>query len=193
MRRDELEHLIRASGSILDEDGIIVIGSQSILGEHPENLPRAAIESIEADLLPFDDFDGRKADLIDGTIGEATLFHDTFGVYGHGVGLNTAQLPGGWRERLVPLANKNTNGVVGYCLETHDLLVAKYLAGRPKDLEFCAAVVAAGFVEEKILKARLADTVCTLEQRDLVVARIGRDFGIGAPGAPGRPKPRPRL
>lgn len=35
MKRSELEHLIRAAGSIADDAEIVVIGSQSILGQFP--------------------------------------------------------------------------------------------------------------------------------------------------------------
>jgi len=36
MQRSALEHVIRASGAIADDDQIVVIGSQSILGEYPD-------------------------------------------------------------------------------------------------------------------------------------------------------------
>ncbi len=36
MTRSELEHLIRASGAIADDDELIIIGSQSILAQFPE-------------------------------------------------------------------------------------------------------------------------------------------------------------
>lgn len=36
MQRSELEHIIRASGEIADDDEIIIIGSQAILGEFPD-------------------------------------------------------------------------------------------------------------------------------------------------------------
>ena len=39
------------------------------------------------------DADGSKADLIDGSIGEASLFQETFGFYAHGVSVTTALLP----------------------------------------------------------------------------------------------------
>ena len=35
MKRRDLEHIIRAAADIADDDEIIVIGSQSILGAHP--------------------------------------------------------------------------------------------------------------------------------------------------------------
>ena len=34
MKRSELEHIIRATGSILGEDTVIIVGSQAIL--HPD-------------------------------------------------------------------------------------------------------------------------------------------------------------
>src|SRR2546423_11142619 len=43
--------------------------------------------------------------------------HQTFGYYAHGVGAETAILPAGWRERLVPVQNANTGGGSGLCLE----------------------------------------------------------------------------
>ena len=39
MRRDELEHLVRAAGMILNGDEIIIVGSQAILGLYAIGLP----------------------------------------------------------------------------------------------------------------------------------------------------------
>jgi hypothetical protein len=51
MRRVELEHAIRATTEIVDEDAIIVIGSQAILGTFTEDeLPAQATQSIEVDM-----------------------------------------------------------------------------------------------------------------------------------------------
>jgi transposase InsO family protein len=36
----------------------------------------------------------------------------------------------------VPLANDNTGGATGWCLEVHDLAVSKLVAGQDKDLNF---------------------------------------------------------
>ncbi|BDG61012.1 DUF6036 family nucleotidyltransferase [Caldinitratiruptor microaerophilus] len=176
MRRDELEHIIRAAGAILGDREVIVLGSQAILGRFPSGLPPEATESMEAYLLPVNDPDGKKADLIDGTLGEGSMFHDTFGIYAHGVDETTARLPDGWRDRLIPVENANTMGITGYCLEPHDLLVSKYLAGRPKDLEFCSAVVRAGLVSERTLLDRLRRTACTQEEMARVAVTIRRHF-----------------
>ena len=67
MKRHQLEHILRASGAITDETEIVILGSQSILGQYPEP-PEALCRSMEADAFPLNAPD--KADLIDGTIGE---------------------------------------------------------------------------------------------------------------------------
>lgn len=179
MRRDQLEHIIRAVGAIVGENELIVIGSQSILGKHPAGLPPEATLSVEADILPVSDPEGTKADLIEGTIGEGSLFHETFGIYAQGVGETTARLPEGWRERLIPIRNDNTLGITAHCLEPHDLLISKYLAGRPKDLDFCAAIIRVGLVHEEVLLHRLEHTECTPEERERVAAIIRQHFALG--------------
>ncbi|MBM3890127.1 MAG: hypothetical protein FJ388_13515 [Verrucomicrobia bacterium] len=90
MNRRQLEHVLRASGSIVGCRDIVVVGSQAILGAHPD-APPELLASIEADVYPLDA--PEKADLIDGCIGELSPFHQTFGYYAHGVGPETAQLP----------------------------------------------------------------------------------------------------
>jgi hypothetical protein len=78
------------------------------------------------------------ADLIDGSIGEASLFQATHGYYAQGVEPKTAVLPMGWRKRLVRFSSPETSGVTAWCLELHDLWISKAMAGRAKDREFCA-------------------------------------------------------
>jgi hypothetical protein len=63
MRREQLEHLIRASASITNEYETVVVGSQSILGAYPD-APEILLESMEADLYPLNRPD--LADVIDG-------------------------------------------------------------------------------------------------------------------------------
>ena len=49
MKREHLEHLIRAAAKITGERELIVIRSQAILGEHPD-APEGLLRSDEADL-----------------------------------------------------------------------------------------------------------------------------------------------
>ena len=66
MTRPDLEHLIRAAADIANDQDIIVIGSQAILGQFP-NAPPSMRVSAEADLYPL--HHPERADLIDGSIG----------------------------------------------------------------------------------------------------------------------------
>lgn len=175
MQRSELEHLIRAAGSISDDSEIVVIGSQSVLGQFP-NAPTSLLVSAEADLFPL--HKPELADLIDGTIGEGSPFHELFGYYAQGVGEETATLPSGWRDRLVKVSNSNTRGVTGLCLEVHDLAISKYVAGREKDLEFTRELARHGLTEPDLLLKRLEMTKLPAELRQLVAARIRRDAKV---------------
>ncbi len=98
MTRRELEHVIRAAGTIADVKDLIVIRSQSVLGQFPD-APAELLVSKEADVFPRDH--PERSDLIDGTIGDGSPFFHSFGYYAHGVDETTATLPAGWRERLV--------------------------------------------------------------------------------------------
>lgn len=157
MKREEFEHAIRAAGAVLGVREVLVIGSQALHASVAGELPAEASRSVEVDVAAMsDDAEGRLADLIDGSIGEASMFHATFGYYVQGVVETTAVLPAGWRERLVRFETPGTNGVVAWCLEPHDLWVSKAIAGRPKDLEFCRALLDRELVRCDRLRERLA-------------------------------------
>lgn len=87
MKRSELEHIIRASGAIADDSELIIIGSQSILGQFP-NAPGTLLASMEADIFPKNK--PELSNLVDGAIGEGSFFHEEFGYYAQGVGPETA-------------------------------------------------------------------------------------------------------
>jgi hypothetical protein len=162
MRRQDLEHIIRAAGDIAHDDEIVVIGSQAILAEFPA-APAELLESAEADVYPRHHL-GR-ADEIDGNMGELSLFHETHGYYAHGVGPETVVASPDWESRLVQLGNANTNHVTGWCLEANDLFLAKLAAYRPKDLDFCRAMLRYAMVDADTLRRRIVDL--PLEPRHL--------------------------
>ncbi len=174
MKREEFEHAIRAAAAVLGVREVLVIGSQALHASvDVEELPPEVSRSVEVDVAALNDPDGRLADLVDGSIGEASMFHATFGYYAQGVVARTAVLPAGWRKRLVRFETPGTNGVVAWCLEPHDLWISKAIAGRPKDLEFCRALVDAGVVTGRRLRERLKQ-VKDLDPRvrSAVAARI---------------------
>lgn len=152
MTREQLEHLIRAAAVIADDDEIVVIGSQAVLGQFPD-APESMRVSDEADLFPRNY--PERADIIEGSIGELSPFHETFGYYAQAVTETTARLPQGWRDRLVVVQNENTRGVKGLCLEIHDLLISKVIAGREKDFDFLREAAKHGLADRETLLARL--------------------------------------
>lgn len=170
MRRDQFEHILRAAQGITGASDFVVVGSQAILGSFSDP-PSELQESMELDLFtlraPED------ADLIDGSIGEGSPFHRTFGYYAHGVGLETAVLPRGWRDRLRAHRSPATAGATGHCLEPHDLAVSKLVAGRPKDLVYVSALLRHGLAAGETLRARIAELVDEAE-RTRCAARLER-------------------
>jgi hypothetical protein len=144
LRRAELEHVLRAAAAVAEDEEIVVVGSQAILGQFPD-APESLLVSREADVYPRNH--PERADEIDGNLGDSSYFDSTFGYYAHGVGPETATLPAGWEERLIPVKNENTGGATGWCLEVHDLVLSKCVAGRDRDWEFA----------EEALRHELAD------------------------------------
>lgn len=173
MTRAQLEHLLRAAAIIADDDEIVVIGSQAILGQFPD-APAAMRVSMEADLFPLNH--PERADVIDGSIGELSPFHESFGYYAQGVGEETARLPEGWKDRLVVIQNENTRGVKGLCLEVHDLLVAKVIAGRDKDLAFLREAAKHRMADPEVLLRRLETVQVEPAIRRQAYAGIERTF-----------------
>jgi hypothetical protein len=173
MTREQLEHVIRAAAAIAGEEDIVVIGSTSILGAFP-NAPQEFLISREADVFPMRH--PERGDLIDGSIGEGSPFERSFGYFAHGVDEKTAVLPEGWKDRLVLVTSANTRDTRGWCLEVHDLAIAKYVAGREKDLEFTSALARRGMTHADTLLQRLAQTQLDATVRGLVEARIAADF-----------------
>lgn len=171
MKRRQLEHILRAAAEITGASQFVIIGSQAILGQF-EDPPVELLVSIEADI--FSMRDPRDADLIDGSIGELSLFHQSFGYYAHGVSPDTAVLPRGWEDRLISFRTDQTGGATGLCLEVHDLAVAKIIAGRPKDIQFVSGLIRHGMADAESIRDRLELAPVDDATRKLCFDRISR-------------------
>lgn len=172
MKRQQLEHILRAAAIIIECDEIVVIGSQAVLASHA-NASGALAESIEADVFTFRS--PKDAEIIDGSIGEHSMFHRTFGYYAHGVGIDTATLADGWRDRLIRIGVALPGGgqVRGLCLEPSDLAVSKIAAGRDKDLRFVRELLDQRVSDRSTIENRL-DGLSDPAIRDLCRTRLRR-------------------
>jgi hypothetical protein len=141
--REELEHAIRAACDVADERELFVFGSQAILGAYP-NAPAELLRSVEVDVCPV--HHAERIDVIDGVLGELSVFHTTHGFYVHGLPIEAATLPAGWRSRVIKVQNKNTRDCIGWCLAASDLAVSKLVAFREKDRAFVRGMLGARLI-----------------------------------------------
>jgi hypothetical protein len=172
MKKQELDHVLRAAGEITGEKQFIIIGSQSLHGRYPD-LADEILLSAEVDLIAKND--PKKAEALN-FIGVYSRFHETHGYYADRVDENTATLPKGWKGRLVNLPPGDTQGVSGLCLDPHDLAIAKYVARREKDIVFTRALAARGMVQKPQLLALLEKTRIDKEARERIRGFIESDF-----------------
>lgn len=159
MQRADIDHIIRAASDVTGEREFVVIGSQAILGNHTDDeFPADLLVSMEADLYPPKA--PEKADLIDGNLGDGSLFHRSFGYYAHGVGPTTAKAPAGWEKRLieVPIAGRvgSTEESTAMFMEMHDIVLSKCVAGRERDWDYAREAMRHDLVTLEGLRAGIA-------------------------------------
>ncbi len=183
MRLEEFEHLVAAAAEVTGQDEFVVVGSQAILGSIDEP-PDSMLQSMEVDIYPIQAPEA--ADLIDGSLGDGSQFHAAFGYYAHGVGPETAKPPRGWQKRLVkreiPARVGSDRAVVVWCLEIHDLVISKLVAGRERDWDYAAEALRAGLVQPEVLLERVPD----LPVSDELLTHIDQLLRglVGASGSP---------
>lgn len=189
MNRENLEHILRAASAITRQNRFLIIGSQSIIGV-VNDPPGVLGASMEADLVALDAPD--LTDLVEGSLGELSMFHETFGYYAQAVGLETAILPDGWEKRLIPIQSPLSTAV-GLALDPADLAVAKLAAGREKDGPFVTALLTHQFVDPHVVRTRIQEipaarlaayglTVPVLQNRLERVILCTQNSAVSGPG-----------
>jgi hypothetical protein len=169
MGREGLEHAIRAASLVSGEDQIVVIGSHAILGQHPF-APSSLLRGRTIDLFPRDR--PERGDLIDGSFGEGSYFEEVFGLRLRAARPDSAEAPSGWQSRLVPVRSETTGGATGWCMEAHDLVLAKCVAGRTRDWEFTREALAHDLVDPMELFARITSLPVSAGQRRMIWATL---------------------
>ncbi len=175
MERLQLEHALRAAQEITGEKEFVVIGACSILGTYPKKGEVLTRTTDEVDLYPR--YHPELSNLLN-AIGRYSTFSETYGFWVDPVGPETAILPTGWEKRLVKVSNENTAFAVGWCLEVHDVAVAKLIAGREKDIEFIKNLLDYGLADLKTIRKRL-DEVAKLDPQIRELRGKYLDHAIG--------------
>lgn len=164
MKRSELEHVLRASAAITLDNSFVVIGSQAVLLDFPD-APAELLLSNEVDLYPA--LHPERSDLIDGAIGQLSMFHDTFGYHADGVSPETAVMPADW----MTFAKLHYIGdLTAVCPDLHDIAVSKCVAGRDKDADWVRALLGHGMIKIDRLVERLSQLDTTLHPSEHLIA-----------------------
>jgi len=141
MNIDQFYHICRASVAIANVDYIFVYGSNAILPwledqqTSIDTIIGKEMLSIELDISVRDDDNDKLNTIVDATIGELSLFHDTHSVYPHpNTPTKLFMAPMSWSNRM-KIDDQETYKII--VPHYSDLIFSKMMAGREKDLVFC--------------------------------------------------------
>ena len=172
MKKQQLDHVLRAAGRITGEKQFVIVGSQSLHGRYPDAADEI-VHSAEVDLIAKNA--PQRTEWLN-AIGQDSPFHEAFGYYADPVDETTATLPRGWKGRLVNLPPGDTEGVRGLCLDPHDLAISKYVARREKDRAFTRELARRALVDRERLLALVDKTPVGEDVRARIRADIATDF-----------------
>lgn len=180
MNVEQFFHVCRSAASIANTAEVTVFGAAAVV---PWAGDSGAIPwpSLELDIDPGSQ---DAADLVDGSIGEGSLFAETFGIHAHGVGLAAFVAPADWLERSRVFVEPST-GIRVRAPHPLDLAVAKLVRGDPRDWRFADYCVEHfGITASQIMGGLRAIAATRPDYADaaaaalsLVAARLGKAEG----------------
>ncbi len=157
MEVNKVDHILRAAGAATGQGRFVLIGSAAIFAWQAIVPPDMAM-TREVDLFAYD-VDAKTAERIafeiDGSLGQASQFDETYGYYCDGVGPETAILPTDWEARAKEYVGPGTEGVTAIVPHPDDIALAKLCAGREKDYSWLVAAVRGGIIEPSRMRERL--------------------------------------
>ncbi len=171
MRREKIEHILRAAGRVTNRKRFVLIGSAAVVAWR-EVVPVEMAISRDIDLFAYDVADVEQvSEQLDGSLGQASQFDQTFGYYCDGVGSQTAIMPVDWEGRAKEFTSDDTEGVVALVPEPNDIALSKLCAWRPKDIEWLRVALSNFVVDAGSMRSRLAQMpkragdIAVLEER----------------------------
>jgi len=172
MRLQSLSHLLEVARAIAHPRRIIILGSSSLLVQHPElGSPGQPLElTMDADLL-LEPVNEAIAETLQIAAGQDSAFMAEFGYYADILRPDIVNaLPTGWESRLYPVAGYENV----FALDVYDLAMVKLVLGRLKDLELLRALLRLGILEPTRLQRHYQEA--PLNERDAFAA--GRNLGL---------------
>lgn len=152
MRRETLIAALEELGALTGESAFIVLGSQSVHA-FTDDPPVLTITSDDADIALLDrDFDERQCKVIAVALGEESEWSARVGAFVEPLSLSLPTLPPGWEERARALEGTT---VQAFCVDPHDLAVAKLVAARLKDGEFIEVCVGRGLMNPSTIREHI--------------------------------------
>src|SRR5260221_11781519 len=121
MKKQQVDHVLRAAGRITGETQFVIIGSQSLHGKFPD-IADDIVRSVEVDLIAK-----RNSDRTEwlNAIGQDSPFHQSFGYYADPVDDTSAVLPKSREGTPVKVPPGAARGGRGLCVGPQDPGVAK--------------------------------------------------------------------
>ncbi len=156
MRLQPLNHLIEVVRAVARPARVCVLGSASLLPDHPELGGTGAPLELTADadflLEPVND---AIAESIQLAAGRESAFMAQNGYCADILRPTIAEtLPAGWESRLHAVAGYDNV----FALDPYDLALVKLIVGRPKDLELLRGLLRLGIIEPVHLRAHYQQT-----------------------------------
>jgi hypothetical protein len=171
LNRERVDHILRAAGVVTGKSRFVLIGSAAIAAWRSD-IPEVMAVSRDVDLFAYDTSDADEvADKLEGAMGQASQFDDTYGYYCDSVSNVTAVMPDDWETRAKLYSSPASGGVEALAPEANDIALSKAVAWRPKDIEWLRAAIAHRIVDVATMIARLpalpsrAGDIAALEAR----------------------------
>lgn len=158
----DLKVALEAAASAYKRKRFVVVGSAAILATHPD-APSFLRLSADIDMFPIRKLETTDFQSGDAQVGQASAFEVEHEFYIERLGDWTMlSQPVGWFERCIKYS---TTGEIdgervtvdGYCLQPLDLAYNKLEAGRDKDLNFVAGLLAEKIITLENLEKFIAE------------------------------------
>jgi Nucleotidyltransferase of unknown function (DUF6036) len=147
---------LRAVANITDHTTFVIVGSAAVIARLRGQLPGAMMLTPEVDIFAAGvENPEALSDLIDGSIGQDSIFHRTFGYYADGVSPETSKMPSDWRQRAIECRSPEAPRVTAVIPEENDIALAKLAAWRDKDIEWLKEGVIRGMLSLEKMEERI--------------------------------------